>query len=184
MVWPTKSLVRLSGSNQRLRIQQPGDSIAYQNKSIIFVPKSRRTKTLSDLHLHTLIRLSEHLSRRNVKVRKLYYERGAYLRVLKPCLAHERNLILTLRVQEYRAGSGACCLSLAKLHILEFRDHFYPSPSGLSHSGAPFTSLGKCTLFPAAPGKSGKAVPGERAQVTREPARHEAAGRAWGAPYP
>lgn len=129
-------------------------------KSIIFAPKSRRTKTLSDLHLHTLTRLSEHLSRRNVKVRKLYYERGAYLRVLQPCLAHERNFIFTLRLREHKAGSGACCLSLPKLHVLEFRDHFYPSPSGLSHSAAPFTSLGKCTLFRAAPGKVGKPSPG------------------------
>lgn len=146
-------------------------------------------KTLSDLHLGILIRLSEHLSRQMLKLGSCItngeHTEGGPTTMPDP---HERNSILTRRLQEHKAGSGACSLFLTKLLILEFRDHFYPPPSGRNHSAAPFSSLQKCTLVPAASGEVGSSPLGPRAgdRGFPEPATSRARRlrRAEGAPYP
>lgn len=139
----TRGHAHLSGSNHRFRTQWTV-SLTDINVLTLLAQNPGCTKTRTDLYLGILIGLSEHLSRPYVEVRKLRYEWRAYRRVPQPCLAHERNSVLTRRLQEHKAGSGARSLFfLTKMHILQLLDLFLPPPSGQSHSAAPFSSLQK-----------------------------------------
>lgn len=160
----TRGHAHLSGSNHRFRTQWTV-SLTDINVLTLLAQNPGCTKTRTDLYLGILIGLSEHLSRPYVEVRKLRYEWRAYRRVPQPCLAHERNSVLTRRPQEHKAGSGA--RSLFSLPRCTFCNSgissslHHPVRATRQHRSVLYK---KCTLAPAAPGEVGGSPTGPPAR--------------------